>query len=171
MTVHEYLRGKNSRIRLEGVARVRGVIGPLFKGAALDQNHIQSIFSQTLQRLGLLTETRPLPTIYLWGLDTQSAVLYRKYIKKGRRGKRGRGWREGCVAGGRDVVREGGTAEGSGRLLKSVRGTERLGRRGRGGCEGDFFVRAVRRRRRQHPRRPKHAPLDQLMTPCLPVID
>ena len=40
MTVHEYLRGKNSRIRLEGVARVRGVIGPLFKGAALDQNHV-----------------------------------------------------------------------------------------------------------------------------------
>ena len=39
MTVHEYLHGKNSRIRLEGVARVRGVIGPLFKGAALDQNH------------------------------------------------------------------------------------------------------------------------------------
>ena len=51
------------------------------------------------------------------------------------------------------MVREGGTAEGSGRLLKSVRGTERLGRRGRGGCEGDLFCSssspsAVRRARR-----------------------
>ena len=50
-------------------------------------------------------------------------------------------------------MREGGTAEGSGRLLKSVRGTERLGRRGRGGCEGDLFCSssspsAVRRARR-----------------------
>ena len=50
------------------------------------------------------------------------------------------------------MVREGGR-EGSGRLLKSVRGTERLGRRGRGGCEGDLFCSssspsAVRRARR-----------------------
>ena len=60
--------------------------------------------------------------VNLWGLDTQSAVLYRKYTKK--MGEtRGMGWRKGCGAGGRDVLREGGTAEGSGRLLKSVRGT------------------------------------------------
>ena len=38
---------------------------------------------------------------YLWGLDTQSAVLYRKYIK------RGRGERE-AGDGGRDALREGG---------------------------------------------------------------
>ena len=49
-------------------------------------------------------------------------------------------------------MREGGTAEGSGRLLKSVRGTEGLGWRGRGGCESDFlfeqFAVGVRRARR-----------------------